>query len=84
MRSLQKQRSRILEDINGSRPLSSADEDHRDGGFQLTEPRAGARSPTGQPRKMPPPRRLVLEAIPARSGPPLGTIYAATESAYAG
>jgi diguanylate cyclase (GGDEF)-like protein len=79
---LQQQRSRILEDINGARPLVEVLEEILDFvSFQLhgapcwCEIADGARlgshgaDTTGA--------RVVEEAIPARTGPPLGTIFAA-------
>jgi len=79
---LQQQRSRILEDINGSRPLVEVLEEILDFvSFQLhgapcwCEIADGARlgSHGADTRGA----EIVEEAIPARTGPPLGTIFAA-------
>jgi diguanylate cyclase (GGDEF)-like protein len=79
---LQQQRSRILEDINGARPLVEVLEEIIDFvSFQLhgapcwCEIADGARlgSHGADTRGA----RIVEEDIPARSGPPLGTIFAA-------
>jgi diguanylate cyclase (GGDEF)-like protein len=79
---LQQQRSRILEDINGARPLVEVLEEILDFvSFQLhgapcwCEIADGARlgSHGADTRGA----RVVEEAIPARTGPPLGTIFAA-------
>ena len=79
---LQKQRSRILEDINGSRPLVEVLTEITElVTFQLNgaacwcEIADGARLGRYAPNN--PGARVVQEAIPARSGPPLGTIFTA-------
>ncbi|MGD0733083.1 MAG: GGDEF domain-containing protein [Terracidiphilus sp.] len=83
---IEHRRSRILEDINGSRPLAEIIE-------QITELVAfklrgapcwcqiadGARLGNYPPN--PTPFRIAQEQIAARSGPPLGTIYAALDPA---
>ena len=81
---LQQQRSRILEDINGSRPLVEVLEEITDFvSFQLhgapcwCEIADGAR--LGRHGADIDGRRIVQEAIPARSGPPLGTLFAAMD-----
>jgi diguanylate cyclase (GGDEF)-like protein len=79
---LQQQRSRILEDINGARPLVEVLEEILDFvSFQLhgapcwCEIADGAR--LGNHGADTRGACVVEEAIPARSGPPLGTIFAA-------
>jgi diguanylate cyclase (GGDEF)-like protein len=79
---LQKQRSRILEDINGSRPLVEVLEEitglvtfQLNGAGCWFEIADGAR--IGIHASDNPGTRLVQEPIPARSGPPLGTVFAA-------
>jgi diguanylate cyclase (GGDEF)-like protein len=79
---LQQQRSRILEDINGSRPLVDVLREITElVSFQLNgaacwcEIADGAR--VGRYATDSPGTRLVQEPIPARSGPSLGTVFAA-------
>jgi diguanylate cyclase (GGDEF)-like protein len=79
---LQMQRSRILEDINGSRPLVEVlGEITELVTFQLNGAACwcaiadGAQIGRYSPDN--PGTRLVQEPIPARSGPPLGTVFAA-------
>ena len=79
---LQKQRSRILEDINGSRPLVEVLAEitelvtvQLNGAACWCEIAEGARLGKYAPDS--PGTRLVQEAIPARSGTSLGTIFAA-------
>jgi diguanylate cyclase (GGDEF)-like protein len=81
---LQQQRSRILEDINGSRPLVEVLEEITDFvSFQLhgaacwCEIADGAR--LGRYETDSKNLRVLQEAIPARSGPPLGTLFAALD-----
>jgi diguanylate cyclase (GGDEF)-like protein len=83
---LQRQRSRILEDINGARPLAEILEEvtefismHLNGAACWCEIADGARlgrygaNTTGM--------RVVSEPILSRSGPPLGTVFAAIDPA---
>ncbi len=76
------QRGRILEDINGSRPLVEVLEEitglvtfQLNGAACWCEIADGARLGRYAPEN--PGTRLVRESIPARSGAPLGTIFAA-------
>jgi diguanylate cyclase (GGDEF)-like protein len=83
MAELEQRRSRILEDINGSRPLAEIIEEIAAMvSFRLNDAPCwceiadGARLgtyPQGQPM------RFVSEDIPARSGPALGTIFVGLE-----
>lgn len=82
MAYVERRRSRILEDINGSRPLAEIIE-------QITElvsfKLSGApcwcrivdRAQLGNCPSNLTPFRVVQEPVPARNGPPLGTMYAA-------
>jgi diguanylate cyclase (GGDEF)-like protein len=79
---IEQRRSRILEDINGSRPLAEILEQIVDlVSFRLNgapcwcEVTDGARLGTPSPALQS--MRIALEPIPARSGAPLGTLYAA-------
>jgi diguanylate cyclase (GGDEF)-like protein len=85
---LEQRRSRILEDINGSRPLAEILEEIVDlisfrlGGVpcwcSVTDgARLGSHSPEPQSR------RVVSEPIPSRSGTPLGALFAACDPATA-
>ena len=81
MAQLEQRRSRILEDINGSRPLAEMLKEitemvsfHLNGAPCWCEIRDGAKIgdyPTAAHRL-----GIVQEDIPARTGPPLGTLYA--------
>jgi diguanylate cyclase (GGDEF)-like protein len=80
--ALERRRGRILEDINGSRPLAEILEEITElVSFQLKgapcwcEVTDGARLGNCPPQRTT--LRIVLEKIPARSGPPLGSIFAA-------
>ncbi len=77
----ERQRSRILEDINGSRPLAEILEEIAamvsstlDGALCWCEVADGAR--LGNYPKEPHRLRIIRAEIPARSGPALGTLYA--------
>jgi diguanylate cyclase (GGDEF)-like protein len=82
--ALEQRRSRILEDINGSRPLAEIVEQiaelisfKLDGApcwCQITDGARLGNRPPGLTAL-----RIVQEEIPARSGKPLGTIYAALD-----
>ncbi len=81
MAELERQRSRILEDINGSRPLAEILEEIAtmvsatlEGAPCWCEPADGARQ--GAYPQEPHTLRIVQAEIPSRSGPPLGTLYA--------
>ncbi|HEY1160745.1 MAG TPA: GGDEF domain-containing protein [Terracidiphilus sp.] len=83
---LEKRRSRILEDINGSRPLAEILEQVTDlASFRLhgapcwCEIAAGAR--LGNYPPAPESFRIVREQIHARAGLPLGTLFAAFDPA---
>jgi diguanylate cyclase (GGDEF)-like protein len=83
---LEHKRSRILEDINGSRPLAEILEEITElVSFALhdapcwCEVTNGAR--LGDLQTPPDPMRIVRAEIPARSGPPLGTLFAAIDPA---
>ena len=82
---LEQRRGRILEDINGSRPLAEILEEITElVSFKLQgapcwcEVTDGARLGKCPPQLAT--RRVAQEKIPARSGPPLGAIYAAFDS----
>jgi diguanylate cyclase (GGDEF)-like protein len=82
---LEQKRSRILEDINGSRPLAEILEEITElSSFRLNgapcwcEVTDGATLGDFQPKTDG--RRIVRAAIPARSGPPLGAIFASLDS----
>jgi GGDEF domain-containing protein/hydrogenase maturation factor len=81
MTQLEKRRSRILEDINGTRPLAEILEQITemvcfglDGAPCWCEVTHGARLGNHPPAIDN--LRIVREQIPARSGPPLGTLFA--------
>ena len=82
MAYIERRRGRILEDINGARPLAEIIEQIT--GLvsgRLPDARCWCRMEDGaqlgnRPQKVDE-YRIVLEPIPARSGPPHGTIYAA-------
>ena len=85
---IEQRRSRILEDLNGSRPLAEILEaivdliSFRLGGVpcwcNVTDgARLGSHPPDSQSR------RVVSEPIPSRSGTPLGTLFAACDPATA-
>jgi diguanylate cyclase (GGDEF)-like protein len=82
---LEQRRGHILEDINGSRPLAEILEEITElVSFKLQgapcwcEVTDGARLGKCPPQLAA--RRVAQEKIPARSGPPLGAIYAAFDS----
>lgn len=82
---LERRRSRILEDINGSRPLAEIMEEITElVSYKLLGAPCWCQVVDGaQIGKRPPSLsslRVVQEEIPARSGPPLGTLYAAFDS----
>jgi diguanylate cyclase (GGDEF)-like protein len=88
MAQLEQKRSRILEDINGSRPLAEILEGITelvsfmlDGTPCWCEVTDGARLGNYQPQAET--RRTTRAAIPARSGPPLGTLFASADPAAA-
>lgn len=81
---IEQQRSRILEDINGSRPLAQVLEDitvfvsfQLNGAPCWCEVNDGAR--LGQSQDCQAGSCVIREEISARSGPPLGTLYAALQ-----
>ena len=79
---IEKRRSRILEDINGVRPLAEILEEIAELlSFRLAGARCWCEVTDGARLGDVPtdiePLRVVSEPIPARSGPPLGTFYAA-------
>ena len=85
---LERQRSRILEDINGSRPLAEILEkiaemvsSMLEGAPCWCEVADGAR--LGDYPTEPQDLRIVREEIPARSGPALGALYAGLDPADA-
>ena len=83
--ALERRRGRILEDINGSRPLAEILEEITDlVSFQLNDAPCWCKIADGARLGNCPPRlatlRIVQEKIPARSGPPLGAISAAFDS----
>jgi diguanylate cyclase (GGDEF)-like protein len=82
MAHIEKRRSRILENINGSSPLAEILEQIADlvsfglhGAACWCEVADGAR--LGNHPPMPESLRIVCEPIPARAGAPLGTLFAA-------
>ena len=81
----ERRRSRILEDINGSRPLAEILEQITElASFRLRSAPCWCQIVDGallgnSPRELTP-FRIVNEPIPARSGPPLGTMNAAFDS----
>jgi diguanylate cyclase (GGDEF)-like protein len=84
MAQLEQRRSRILEDINGSRPLAEILEEitemvsFRLGGIRCwCEVTDGAR--LGNYPNAPESLNIVNEKIPARTGPPLGVLFAGFE-----
>jgi diguanylate cyclase (GGDEF)-like protein len=84
MAQLELRRSRILEDINGSRPLAELLEEitemasfHLDGARCWCEVTDGAR--LGNYPSAPETLRLVSEPIPARAGSQLGVLFAGFE-----
>jgi diguanylate cyclase (GGDEF)-like protein len=85
MAHLEQKRSRILEDINGSRPLAEILEQITElvsfklnGAACWCEVTDGARLGNYQPQIES--QQTVREAIPARSGPPLGALFASLDS----
>ena len=79
---LERQRSRILEDINGARPLAEILEEITElVSIQLKGAPCWCVASDGERQgvypQVPHSLRIVQAEIPARSGPPLGTIYAA-------
>jgi diguanylate cyclase (GGDEF)-like protein len=85
--SIERRRSRILEDINGNRPLAEIIEEITElVSFRLKGApcwcQIAGGALLGRCPKAPPATRILHQEIPARSGPPLGEIYAAfpTES----
>jgi diguanylate cyclase (GGDEF)-like protein len=84
MAHLEMRRSRVLEDINGSRPLAELLEEitemvsfRLEGARCWCEVTDGAR--LGNYPQAPEALRLVREPIPARAGSPLGALYAGFE-----
>ena len=82
---IEQRRSRILEDINGSRPLAEVLEEitelisfHLNGAPCWCEVTDGARLGQYQPEFAG--KRLVREEIPGRSGLPLGSLHAALDA----
>jgi len=83
--ALEHRRGRILEDINGARPLAEILEQITElVAFQLQGAPCWCEVTDGARLGKCPPllatRRVSQEKIPARSGPPLGVIYAAFDS----
>lgn len=83
--ALERSRSRILEDINGSEPLANILEQITDlTSSMLSGAPCWCRISDGATLGKCPPaghdRREVAVEIPARSGPPLGTLFAAVDS----
>jgi diguanylate cyclase (GGDEF)-like protein len=84
MAHLEQQRSSILEDINGSRPLAEILEEITElVSFQLDDAPCWCKVTDGARLGNCPPQtstlRIVCKLIPARSGPPLGELSAAFE-----
>jgi diguanylate cyclase (GGDEF)-like protein len=82
--SLERRRSRILEDINGSRPLAEILEEIAElVSFKLDGAPCWCQIADGARLGNCPPEltalRIVREEIPARSGKPLGTLFAAPD-----
>jgi diguanylate cyclase (GGDEF)-like protein len=80
--ALEQRRSRILEDINGSRPLAEILEEITAlVSFQLNDASCWCNVTDGARLGSRPPQadqlRTVREPIPARNGPPLGELFAA-------
>jgi diguanylate cyclase (GGDEF)-like protein len=83
--NLERRRGRILEDINGSRPLAEILEEITElVSFQLQGAPCWCEIIDGARLGICPPQltnlRIAQEKIPARSGPPLGAIFAAFDS----
>jgi diguanylate cyclase (GGDEF)-like protein len=81
---IERRRSRILEDINGSRPLAEIIEQITElVSFKLKGSPCWCRIAEGAQLGNCPAKldafRVIQEEIPARSGPPLGTIYVALD-----
>ncbi len=81
---IERRRSRILEDINGSRPLAEIVEQITElVSFKLKGAPCWCRIAEGAQLGNCPTKldafRVIHEEIPARSGPPLGTLYAALD-----
>jgi len=81
---IERRRSRILEDINGSRPLAEIIEQITElVSFKLKGALCWCRIAEGAQLGNCPSSlndfRIIQEEIPARSGPPLGTVYAALD-----
>jgi diguanylate cyclase (GGDEF)-like protein len=81
---IERRRSRILEDINGSRPLAEIIEQITElVSFKLKGALCWCRIAEGAQLGNCPAKldafRIIQEEIPARSGPPLGTVYAALD-----
>jgi diguanylate cyclase (GGDEF)-like protein len=81
---IERRRSRILEDINGSRPLAEIIEQITElVSFKLKGAPCWCRIAEGAQLGNCPAKldgfRVIQDEIPARSGPPLGTIYAALD-----
>jgi len=81
---IERRRSRILEDINGSRPLAEIIEQITElVSFKLKGALSWCRIAEGAQLGNCPAKlddfRIIQEEIPARSGPPLGTVYAALD-----
>jgi diguanylate cyclase (GGDEF)-like protein len=79
---IEQRRSRILEDINGSRPLAEIVEEITElASFKLLSAPCWCQIADGARLGNCPPEptslRIIHQEIPARSGPPLGTIFAA-------
>ena len=84
MAVLEQRRARILEDINGSRPLAEIIEEIAElVSFKLNGAPCWCQIADGARLGNCPPGltalRIVHEEIPARSGPPLGTLFAALD-----
>jgi diguanylate cyclase (GGDEF)-like protein len=82
MALIEQRRSRILEDINGSRPLAEIIEEMTElVSFRLQGAPCWCQIADGALLGNCPPKltglRIVRNEIPARSGPPLGTLYTA-------
>jgi diguanylate cyclase (GGDEF)-like protein len=81
---IEQRRSRILEDINGSRPLAEIVEQIAElVSFKLNGAPCWCQIADGARLGNCPPKltalRIVHEEIPARSGPPMGTLFAALD-----
>jgi diguanylate cyclase (GGDEF)-like protein len=80
--SIERRRSRILEDINGTRPLAEIIEEITElVSFRLQGApcwcQIAGGALLGRCPKAPPATRILRQEIPARSGPPLGEIFVA-------